>query len=92
MARRFRPTDELFRNVNKAVAASGALEKAAKKVAARATAISRENGGSATYSLRSGIRPGGRAFVDVVSSDTAEERGSAEVKRINALRRAGRGE
>lgn len=87
-----RPSDEFFREVNRVVAKSGALEKAGRDVAARATRISRANGGSANYSLRSGIRPNGRAYVDVVSDNHAEERGSEDVKRINALRRASRGE
>lgn len=87
-----RPSDAFFREVNRAVAKSGALEKAARDVATRATRISRANGGSANYSLRPGIRPNGRAFVDVVSDNHAEERGSEDVTRINALRRASRGE
>lgn len=90
MARR--PSDELWRAVNKAVAKSGALDRAGESLAARATQISRSNGGSANYRLRSSIRPGGRAVVDVVSDNAAEERGSEKVKRINALRRAARGE
>lgn len=87
-----RPSDEFFRSVNKAVLKSGALDKAARDVAARATRISRANGGTANYSVRTGIRPGGRAFADVVSDNRDEERGSEEVPRINALRRAARGE
>lgn len=87
-----RPSDRRWREVNQAVANSGALEKAARKLAARATKISRSAGGTANYSVRTGTRPGGRVYADVVSDNTAEERGSEEVKRINALRRAARGE
>ena len=65
--------------------------QAARDLAADATRISRQNGGKANYSVRSGIRPGGRAYVDVVSDNEAEERGSEQVPRINALRRAARG-
>lgn len=84
--------DQLWRQVNAAVAKSGVLEKAAREVASRAKRISEANGGTASYSIRPGTRPDGRAFCDVVSDNTAEERGSQEVKRINALRRAARGE
>ena len=89
---RSRPSDEFFRAVNKAVLNSGALEKAARDVAERATRISRAEGGTANYSIRSGIRPNGRAYADVVSDNREEERGSEAVPRINALRRASRGE
>ena len=77
---------DLWRAINESVLKSGALEKAAREVAAEATRISRANGGTANYSVRSGIRPGGRAYVDVVSDNEAEERGSEQVPRINALR------
>ena len=51
-----RPSDEFFRSVNQAVLKSGALDKAAREVAARATRISRANGGTANYSVRTGLR------------------------------------
>ena len=89
MARR--PSDKLWRAANDAVASSGALEKVAREVATQARRISRDAGGVANYAIRTGRRPGGRAYADVVSDNAAEERGSEEVKRINALRRAGRG-
>lgn len=86
-----RPSDEMWRQVNKVVAESGALEKVARKIAAEATQISRANGGKANYSLRPGVRSNGRVYVDVVSDRLEEERGSETVRRINALRRASRG-
>ena len=89
---RWRPSDETWRAVNKAVAKSGALDKAGQRLAEKATRISRANGGSANYRVQPRVRPGGRAVVDVISDNVAEERGSGEVKRINALRRAARGE
>lgn len=89
MARR--PSDDMWRAANKAVLSSGALENVARAVAADAKGISRSEGGSASYSVRSGLRPGGRAYADVVSDNVEEERGSESVRRINALRRAARG-
>lgn len=88
MARR----KSLFQQVNEIVNKRKVLEKTAHEVARRATAISRENGGTATYTVRTGIRPGGRAYADVVSSSPEEEHGTEDTPRINALRRAGRGE
>lgn len=67
------------------------LEMRARAVAARATEISRAEGGTANYTVRSGIRPNGRAYADVVSDNGAEEQGTEETPRINALRRAVRG-
>lgn len=89
---KWRPSEEVWRATNDAVAKSGALEKAAQRLAARATQISRANGGSANYRVQPKTRPGGRAVVDVISDNPEEERGSEDVKRINALRRAARGE
>lgn len=89
---KWRPSEETWRAANEAVAKSGALDKAAQRLVARATQISRENGGSANYRAQPKTRPGGRAVVDVISDNIEEERGSESVKRINALRRAARGE
>lgn len=84
-------SEERWRAVNDAVLKTGALQKVAEEVAAEATRISRANGGVANYKVRTGVRPGGRAYADVVSDNEEEERGSEKVKRINALRRASRG-
>lgn len=92
MARQPKVSEQLWRKTNKKGAVGQALTKAAERTTARATAISRANGGKATYHTRDIIRPGGRRAIDVVSSDAAEERGTEEVRRINALRRAARGE
>ncbi|APT92694.1 hypothetical protein CPHO_07080 [Corynebacterium phocae] len=83
---------DLWKVANKNRRLQEVLEKRARRIAARATAISRANGGKANYSVRTGIRPSGRAYADVVSDSPAEERGTEEVPRINALRRAARGQ
>lgn len=76
--------------------ADGALERAlrnrAEIIARRAEQISREAGGTANYTVREGFRPGGRRYFDVVSDNPEEEYGTETVPRINALRRAARGE
>lgn len=84
--------NDMWEKVNRDPNLRTALETRAKKTAERATAISRAEGGSANYTVKSGIRPGGRAFADVVSDNREEELGTEEVKRIGALRRAVRGE
>lgn len=92
MAKLPKVSEQLWRMTNRKGGVGQALDKAADRTISRATAISRANGGKATYTKRPGYRPGGRRYVDVVSSSAAEERGTEEVKRINALRRAARGE
>lgn len=87
-----RPGGDQWHSINQNKAVQAALKKRAEVIAQRATAISRAAGGKATYSIRTGIRPGGRAFADVVSSDPEEEAGTETTPRINALRRAARGE
>lgn len=84
--------DDMFRKVNQTPVIKKALQARAEKVKARATAISRAADGTANYSIKSGTRPGGRAYVDVVSDNSAEEFGTEKVRRIGALRRAVRGE
>lgn len=85
-------SDQLWRLANKKGNVGKALDRAADRTIARATAISRANGGKAIYSKREGTRPGGRRFVDIVSDRPEEEAGTEDVPRINALRRAARGE
>lgn len=76
--------------------ADGGLERAlrnrAEIIARRAEQINRENGGTANYWVQEGFRPGGRRYFDVVSDNPEEEYGTEDVPRINALRRAARGE
>ncbi|HAT1303609.1 TPA: hypothetical protein I8V98_002087 [Corynebacterium striatum] len=83
--------DQMWRKINRDPKIHAALRRRAEATAARATAISRAEGGTANYSIRTGIRPGGRAYADVVSDNGEEEQGTETVRRINALRRAARG-
>lgn len=85
-------SDQLWRMTNKKGPVADALRKAAERTRSRAEAISRREGGTATYSIVDGVRPGGRRYFDVVSDDREEEYGTEDTPRINALRRAARGE
>lgn len=92
MAKGPKVSEQLWRMTNRKSPTRDALERTAERVARNATAISRANGGTANYTVRPLIRPGGRASVDIVSDNAAEERGTEETMRINALRRSARGE
>lgn len=85
-------SDAVWRMVNKNRGMRDRLRKVGERVAANATRISRANGGTANYRVVEGTRPGGRAYMDVVSDNPAEEYGTEDTPRINALRRAQRGE
>lgn len=64
------------------------LLKVAKAKAARAQSITSAAGGNARITVKSGIRPGGRAYVNIISDSPAEEYGSESTPRIRALGRA----
>lgn len=81
----------LWKAFNESPVVRRALEEKAKAIAARADQISRADGGTARHTVRTGIRPRGRAFADIVSDNPAEEFGTEEIPRINALRRAAKG-
>lgn len=66
------------------------LEAVGRRVIGRAEQITKDEGGSAEFSMESGIRPGGRAFTNVVSSSAAEEYGNSRTARRRALGRATR--
>ena len=83
--------DDLWRQINQSAPLKAALLAKANRVAGRARAITSANEGSATISVEYGIRPGGRARVNVVSSDAEEEFGREGKKRTRALGRAARG-
>ncbi|AXQ65134.1 hypothetical protein SEA_SCHMIDT_12 [Gordonia phage Schmidt] len=68
-----------------------AMDRKAKAVASRAQAINDSEGGTATIRVESGVRPGGRPFVNVVSDKANEEYGDSKTRRRAALRRAARG-
>ena len=61
-----------------------------EQLAARARAITAAEGGKAKIRVESGIRPGGRSRVNVVSDSPWEEYGTESTKRIRALGRAAR--
>lgn len=82
-------TKEYLR-LNKSKTVKDAVRKRARVVQATAAQINKNGEGTANYTTREGIRPGGRFYVDVVSDNPAEEFGTAETQRINALRRANR--
>lgn len=83
--------EKMWNNLNRDKKLQAAVIDRAHKTARRATELSRESGGTANYSVTSGIRPGGRFYASVVSDNGAEEQGTEEVPRTNALRRAVRG-
>lgn len=87
-----RVSDQLFRAANRPGRIMDGLERVADRTIARATKISRAEGGKANYTKRKGVRPNGRVYVDVVSDSPAEEYGDETTRRIGALRRVGRGE
>lgn len=86
-----RMPDELWRQANESKSLRAALEAKADRIAQRARAATAAGGGSATITTEYGIRPGGRARVNVVSSDASEEFGREGKKRTRALGRAARG-
>ncbi|MDP0964800.1 hypothetical protein Q6264_28335, partial [Klebsiella pneumoniae] len=67
-----RPSDETWRQVNASATVQAGLLARAQKVAARARDITAAAGGKAKITVDYGIRPGGRARVNVVS-DSPEE-------------------
>lgn len=83
--------EKMWRAANQSAAVRNALVAKARQVAARAEAISRAEGGTATYSLDVDIRPGGRVRVNVHSDNRDEEYGTEDTPRIGALRRAAKG-
>ncbi|APT85321.1 hypothetical protein [Corynebacterium aquilae] len=84
--------EQRWRNANKTGSLRKHLLKVAEERRKRAEQLSRESGGEARYTVEEDIRPQGRAVVRVVSSSQAEEFGTDDTRRTNALRRAIRGE
>ncbi len=64
------------------------LRSAATRIAGRARQIDSSEGGAARISVVDGIRPGGRAYANVVSDDVGGEFGSSKVSRRRTLGRA----
>lgn len=80
-----------FRKVNRMPSVQAAVHKVAKEKAARMQQVSDAAGGTATFRVRSGIRPGGRAFANIEMDNPSEEFGTSRTKKIGALRRIAMG-
>ena len=80
----------MFDQINRNRRVRAQLVKVAQAKAARAQAITTSEGGKARITVESGIRPGGRAYANVVSDSPAEEYGTELTPRIRALGRATR--
>ena len=81
--------DDLFKQVMDTDQVVGGTEQQAVKIAARARQITLREGGEAVIDVRRRYHVNGRASYDVVS-ESDEEYGTSEKKRIRALRRAAR--
>lgn len=81
---------KLYLQMNKTAAVRNATRRRAEVVAGTAQRISNSEGGTASFSVESGIRPGGRAYANVVSDNRDEEYGTETTPRIRALGRAAR--
>lgn len=79
---------KMFDQINRNRQVRAHLMKVARSKAARAQAITNAEGGKARITVKSGIRPGGRAYVNIVSDSPIEEYGSESTPRIRALGRA----
>ena len=78
----------MFDQINRNRKLHARLRAVANKGAARAQAITIAEGGKARITVKSGIRPGGRAYANIVSDSAAEEYGTETTPRIRALGRA----
>lgn len=65
------------------------LQVVADRIKSRAEGLANSDGVDMTITTKSGIRPGGRPFVDVVGDNAAQEFGSSKSKRYRILGRAG---
>lgn len=84
------PSDKQWRLANLEKKVLAACIRRAEEVAAKARGIAHENGASTTYTVTSGVRPGGRVFARVTSSSWVDEFGDEEkeIKGHRALRKA----
>lgn len=85
-----RLTPKMYKKINRLPALQQRGIAKARRIAATAQAITNSEGGSARITVVSGIRPGGRAFAQVVSSSRDEEYGTETTPRIRAIGRAAR--
>lgn len=79
-----------YLRINKTATLRNRLRSRAAIVAATAQQITNSEDGEASFHVESGIRPGGRAYSNVVSDNRAEEYGTETTPRIRALGRAAR--
>lgn len=85
-----RLSNKTYQKINRSPSLHARLAARARAIAATANAITESEGGQARITVESGIRPGGRAFFNVVSSSAAEEYGTESTPRIRAIGRAAR--
>lgn len=67
------------------------LQVVADRIKARAEQLARNEGVDMTVTTQTGVRPGGRPFVNVVSDNPGQEFGSSRSGRFRILGRAGEG-
>lgn len=78
----------IVRRASRVSAVQAALREKADQIASRARQIDSGEGGKARITVREGIRPGGRAYADVVSDDVDGEFGTSKTARRRTLGRA----
>lgn len=84
-------SSKMFRQINAMPSVQKAVHQTAEKVAARARQINSAEGGTAKITVVKGIRPGGRAYANVVSDNPEEEYGSSTQRKLAQVRRAALG-
>lgn len=75
--------------VSRSPTVQAGLAIAADRIKKRADGIAAAEGVEMNVVLRPGVRPGGRAYVDVVADNAEQEFGSSEFRRLRILGRAG---
>lgn len=79
----------LLPRVSQAAPVRAVLRQHAEQVAARARQIvAAEGGGDASITVRDGVRPGGRSYANVESTDADGEFGTSRTERRRTLGRA----
>lgn len=86
-----RADDKAWRQVNRNGDLTRHLDAVATRLADRMQRISDTRGGTAKFTTRSGHRPGGRAYADIVMDNPFEEFGTEDTPRIGAMREVMRG-
>ena len=84
--------DLSYEFVNRAANSPGVLKQlqvVADRIAARARGIAAAEKVTMKVETRSGKRPGGRPYVDVIGDNAEQEYGSSKVQKLRILGRAG---